>query len=377
MSSLRSAVEELAVTDLTDCSSEDLRDDVAEIAHQIGRLTCQLQRRTLEVAHRGDHARQGFVNPVRWLAVTADVPDHQAQRLLTEGRALQGFADTQAAYRSGDLSGWRASLLARAAARHPHLYRRDEGVLVGLTRELSHRDVARAVRHWINCADQDSAAADATARRNKAYLHASSTFDGMVRVDGLLDQTDGEALLAALEAATPPPSAHDRRAASNRRSAALGEICRQWLANGTTSSGGTRPHVTLVVDLETLHGRTGRHCHLTHTGPLSPRTALQLLCDASLSRLVTTGASVPLDLGRAVRTATPAQRRALAIRDGGCAAPGCDRPPHWCDAHHIRHWIHGGPSDLDNLVLLCRHHHTMTHDGRLTITTTGGTIQIE
>jgi hypothetical protein len=377
MSSLRSAVDQLAVTDVSDCSFDDLREDVAEIARQIGRLTCQLQRRTLEVASRGDHGREGYASPVRWLAVTADLPDGQAARLLSEASALQTATETAARYASGDLSAWRASLLARAAGRHPDLYARDEAVLVDLADELSHRDVSRAVRHWIDCADQDSSAADAAARRHTAYLHASSTFEGMVRVDALLDQTDGEALLTALAAATPPPSSHDRRAAGNRRAAALGEICRQWLANGTTTSGGTRPHVTLVVDLDTLQGRTGRHCHLTHTGAVTPETARQVLCDASMSRLITDGGSVPLDLGRAVRTATPAQRRALAIRDGGCAAPGCDRPPHWCDAHHIRHWLHGGPTDLANLVLLCRHHHTMAHDGNLTIHTTDGTIQIE
>ena len=57
-----------------------------------------------------------------------------------------------------------------------------------------------------------------------------------------------------------------------------------------------------------------------------------------------------LELGRATRVVPPALRRALAVRDGGCAAPGCDRPPPWTDAHHLRHWLHGGPTNLDNLV---------------------------
>ena len=61
--------------------------------------------------------------------------------------------------------------------------------------------------------------------------------------------------------------------------------------------------------------------------------------------------------GRSERCATPAQRRALAARDGGCAFPGCERPPAWTEAHHVIPWIQGGLTDLDNLVLLCRHHH--------------------
>jgi hypothetical protein len=76
------------------------------------------------------------------------------------------------------------------------------------------------------------------------------------------------------------------------------------------------------------------------------------------------GAAVELlDLGRATRVVSPGLRRALAVRDGGCAAVGCDRPPAWTDAHHLEHWLHGGPTSLDNLVLLCRVQHRAVHEG--------------
>ena len=88
--------------------------------------------------------------------------------------------------------------------------------------------------------------------------------------------------------------------------------------------------------------------------------------------------SQPLDVGRATRVVQPAQRSALAVRDGGCVFPGCDRPLAWCDAHHLRHWLDGGPTDLANLALLCRAHHRRVHeegwqltrgpDGRFTAT---------
>jgi hypothetical protein len=60
---------------------------------------------------------------------------------------------------------------------------------------------------------------------------------------------------------------------------------------------------------------------------------------------------------------TAAQRAALVVRDGGCAVAGCDRPPAWCEAHHLRHWLHGGPTDLANLALVCRAHHRAVHEG--------------
>ena len=77
----------------------------------------------------------------------------------------------------------------------------------------------------------------------------------------------------------------------------------------------------------------------------------------------------PLEVGRATRVIHPAQRTALAVRDGGCVFPDCPRPLAWCDAHHLRHWLHGGPTDLANLALLCRAHHRAVHEGGWQLTT--------
>jgi HNH endonuclease len=71
----------------------------------------------------------------------------------------------------------------------------------------------------------------------------------------------------------------------------------------------------------------------------------------------------PLEVGRTSRVVQAAQRAALAVRDNGCVVPGCTRPPAWCDAHHLRHWLHGGPTELANLALLCRAHHRAVHEG--------------
>jgi HNH endonuclease len=71
----------------------------------------------------------------------------------------------------------------------------------------------------------------------------------------------------------------------------------------------------------------------------------------------------PLELGRSTRVVSPAQRTALAVRDGGCVFPGCDRPVSWCEGHHLWHWLDGGPTDLPNLALLCRAHHRAIHEG--------------
>lgn len=94
---------------------------------------------------------------------------------------------------------------------------------------------------------------------------------------------------------------------------------------------------------------------------LSASTARRLACHASVQRIVLGPTGAVLDVGRDYRTATPAQFVALIARDGGCAFPGCTRPAAWCVAHHIRHWIDGGETNLDNLVLLCGYHHRVVH----------------
>jgi hypothetical protein len=137
-----------------------------------------------------------------------------------------------------------------------------------------------------------------------------------------------------------------------------------------------------VREIEQL-GRFGPAGLTTLDGePLRPAGLTHLLCDPIITRLTLDANGVPLDMSRQVRFATPAQRKALAIRDGGCAFPGCGHPAGWCDAHHIVYWEHDGDTDIANLVLLCRHHHGVIHrrgwniradpSGGFTITTPSG-----
>ena len=96
---------------------------------------------------------------------------------------------------------------------------------------------------------------------------------------------------------------------------------------------------------------------------LGPEAARRIGCDATITRVVLDPHSQPLDVGRRTRLIPPALRTALAVRDRGCTFPGCDRPPPWTDAHHVRHWTNGGDTALHNLILLCRQHHRTIHNG--------------
>lgn len=95
--------------------------------------------------------------------------------------------------------------------------------------------------------------------------------------------------------------------------------------------------------------------------PLHQRTWRTLLCDPDMYATIVNSLGVPLDMGRKIRFASRAQRRALALRDGGCTFPGCSAPASWTEAHHSKHWEHGGKTDIGDLASLCRHHHGVAH----------------
>jgi hypothetical protein len=94
---------------------------------------------------------------------------------------------------------------------------------------------------------------------------------------------------------------------------------------------------------------------------LSPATVRRIACDARIIPAVLGGDGAILDLGRGRRLWTHAVRAAIILRDGGCAFPGCDRPPQWCEVHHRVSWLLGGSTDLETGVLLCGAHHRLIH----------------
>jgi Domain of unknown function (DUF222)/HNH endonuclease len=175
---------------------------------------------------------------------------------------------------------------------------------------------------------------------------------GLAGGDGSGDVTDPQAI-----------AARDPRSPAARRADALTELCRRALAHGDLpDNGGEKPHLVLTMSWQQLRDATAGG--LLDTGDqLTPAAARQLACDALIIPAVLGGHGQPLDLGRARRLIDGPLRRALVLRDRGCAFPGCERPPEWCNGHHIRSWADGGPTSLANAVLLCGHHHRVIHRG--------------
>lgn len=369
MSELRSAIESFRSETLPELPDARIEEDFAELHRVVELLEVERLRRLAEIERRRLFERDGHLSAASWLATRFKVAWGGAREQVRIAGALDEMPETRRALDSGDLSMSAVRVLVTAREADREAFQRSEVELVEAARIHSMHDLQRVAAYWRQGVERERAAEGDDKVRERRKLHASVSFLGMVRVDGDLDPETGETLLTALSAVLDAESRSrgedDVRTPAQRRADALGEICRQWLDNGDRPIvAGERPHVTVTVGADGLHGPSTDMSELDHVGPVSPETARRLACDASVMRVVMAGRSQPLDVGRRTAVIPPAIRRAVIVRDRHCRFPGCDRPHTWCDAHHVVHWADGGPTALPNLLLLCRRHHRMVHQGR-------------
>ena len=186
----------------------------------------------------------------------------------------------------------------------------------------------------------------------------------------VFDAGSGTCMFAAADPATRP--AGDTRTIGQRRHDALIEAVRQALAaGGLPSAGGVKPRIVITIPWTSLRDRAGAG-RLADGTQISPSLTRQLADDADLIPVFLSSTGIPLDVGRTVRLFTGRIRTALETRDRGCAWPGCDRPPCWTQAHHIRPWLDGGKTNLANGVLLCLFHHHEIEKADWTVTIRAG-----
>jgi hypothetical protein len=333
-----------------------------------------------EVEAVGAATATGARSTAAWLRLHGEHPG-AAKRDVELARKLAAHERVAQALGTGVISRDHAGVITGATEQLPAQVRGEaEQRLVGAATRMDPTQLAKeAVRvltdlHPDGPARLEHAEQAATATRELSVVpdraRRGFVFAGRLDVEGaaILDTA-----LNALAAPRPSTAAGpDPRTPGQRLGDALVELARRSLTYGDLpDTGGLRPQVVVTMTLDQLRG-TDPTCP-TLTGarldePLSAAAARRIACDAAIIPAVLGGTGEVLDYGRARRTASPAQRKALAIRDGGCAFPGCDRPPPWTDAHHIRHWANDGATDLDNLVLLCGAHHDTLHHTRWTVT---------
>ncbi len=230
----------------------------------------------------------------------------------------------------------------------------DEAKLLPLAKENSPGRFHFKCMHYRHSADPKGYAADQEQLAEERSLRLSTAEDGCLLISGVLDPVGGAAVRSALEPLAQPSGAYDDRNREQRYADALVERV----------SGGRTANIQVTATIETLKGLAGAAAgEMEFSLPISSTSIQRMACDCSVTRVLLNQESVTIDVGRSRRVISGALTRALKARDGHCRWPGCERSASMCDGHHLVHWIHGGPTDLDNLVLLCRRHHRMVQEG--------------
>jgi hypothetical protein len=395
LAALAAVVDQLAAQDRDGLADHVRAERVLVLRRLLDRLEGHWLAELAEVDARGAAGADQdvrFGSTAGWLRTRLHAGATTASGWVKTARALfRGpLTRTAQALREGELSVAHASVLAAGTHDLPsHTAVEAEPVLVEAARRLDPLRLRRLVTHLRLVADPDSERDRAQRRHEQRGLWLSPTLDNMIAVDGLLEAEAGQTLLAALEPLARPASAADDRSGGQRRADALAELARRALEGGRLpQTGGVRPQLTVLVDLDSLQGGPGSLGGDTELGPLDGEGCRRLVCDGAVTRVLVTrhpisdhanqnpsshhdhqdltghddghdhpdgnghhhpgsqatltdrlraaarrlppvlgGAPTqPLDVGRTTRVVQPAQRTALAVRDGGCVFPGCDRP---------------------------------------------------
>ena len=333
-------------------ADSSLAQQLVRMRHAIDLQELAFSRLAAEFATTDFYEEDGAATPIDWIRFHCNMTSNAAADRVAVGERLESLTRSVAATVAGEIGFSHVVVMARTAEAVGDAF--DE-------RELLDKAVASTpgkfrfiCRHYRHAADPDAYAAEQESLAENRRLSLSTWEDGSLLVNGVLDPEGGAVLRGALEPLARPCGEHDHRDRDRRLADALVEL-----------AGGGVPKVDLQVtsSVETLLALAGAPAaDMEFSVPVSSKTVERMACDSRLARILMQE-SVVIDVGRSRRVVSAPARKALEARDRHCRWPGCDRPAKWSAAHHVVHWIHGGVTDLNNLVLLCHRHHRMVHEG--------------
>ena len=368
---------------------------LGEVSTQLGAVTFTMVR---EAHARGLHTALSL-SLVDWLRARCpwtSVQEASQIAAVVKASTNPAMAAIGDAVAAGTVPVYRAALVARTMTRLTTSLQVDElgeytaiATAAAANRGVSDRDLAKVCHRLIE--DLLEGKAPGEGERTAHELRRVSTRTvgrGSASLTRFtIDAPAGAAatitgvLTSALAAPSPTTDGHghvveaDTRSAGQRRFDALVTVIDRGLSNPGAGPSTARASVMLLIPFDPAKGAQGGGPAFTAGGDyVPPRAAAQAACTGDVTPVWVSPDGEPLALGRTARFASPAQWKALAVRDGGCTFPGCSALPQWCDSHHITHWARGGATDLTNLALLCGRHHTHVHLHDLTATITGGTV---
>lgn len=335
----------------------------------------------------------GYVNTARYVAHTGQISADEARQLTLVAKLIASHELSAKALVDGRISLAQARLLAGSANKFPDQYTAAEAELVEAAASQDLDAFTRTIARWRHTADLQAAAEDTQHRHNSRGVWAQQRLDGSGTGHFDLDAHAFGTVMTALDAAAGKPDPRQalvQRTLPQRRADALVEMAMTYGPQDNHDQDDD-------TEMPTVHGRhrsvtmeavinlnfDGKEPPVTRmvadmhcSGPVPWPIIEQLSCDANWRRVLS-GPSQTLDYSSPTADITPNQRRAIRLRDHHCQFHGCDRTWQWCDVHHIISRHNGGPTTLYNLVLMCRHHHTLLHQGGWTFTRNPHTGQFQ
>ena len=318
----------------------------------------------------------------RELADQQRLPPSEAKRVVEAGQAARDHAATGDALRAGDLDAAQAQLISRILADLlPQDRETVEAELLVLARRHDAVAFGRKARALLAARRPEALARSAREQHRARRVRAADTADGGFAFSGLLYGSAAEQARVALQAFRRPDTPDEHRTPEQRGADAFEQLCQAALKTGAApTSHGVRPQVVVVFTAEEFarleHDATNVTGRLLNSGQtISGADLRHLVADSQLLRLVVDADSTPLEVSTVVRTVPRGLWRALQVRDQGCAWPGCDAPPAWCDvAHGEQAFADDGKLAPENAMLLCRRHHRRFDNGPRQVVIEGGTV---
>jgi hypothetical protein len=340
-------------------SIDELDAAICRLASRIHAEIYQMLVLVREFDDRMGWAKWGYSNCAEWLSWRCGLSLSAAREKVRTAQALRDLPGISLAFREGRLSYTKVRALTRVAALH------DEDALLRYALDASAPAVEERCRQIRNI--EPESVHDARRVWDSRSLSAwRNAANGTLCLRVELPLEVGELVMKALEKALEQNPVADavgdasKATFQSQQADALVEIVRTYLGGSTgpsESAGSTadRYQVVVHVDEAALHGGIGRA-----DAPLE--VVKRLACDASVVVVTEDERGSPLHVSRKQRTVSTSLRRALWARDRHCTFPGCHRT-RFVDAHHVQHWIDGGETSVDNLLLLCSYHHRLLHEG--------------
>jgi hypothetical protein len=352
---LLEAIDLLAAEDVTTAPQRDV---IPVLVAAITRLEADVARRAEAMAHTGEHTVFGYRTVKQYLVARTRCSEQAGYRRTRTARELGQLPATHAAWLSGTISTEHADVIARArhAADADEQFGQFEAALLSVAKTNPPEGLAKVLAQWRDALDNDldrdgseSRTGELRAARRVSFARS---FEGCGLGEFHLDPEGAETVELALDTACDQLHREgDCRSPAQQRADALVAIARAFLAG--QSGRANLPNVLVVWSVETMLGRALGDCNLASGARIDRTTAERIACDAFAQHVLVDEDGVPLMLGRASRTFTPDQFRAMVVRDGGCRGLGCHAPPGRCHGHHLRPWRPGGPTDLNNGALFC------------------------